>query len=39
MSSPENKERPNASETQPKSGPSEATVRGLGGAAIRGSQR
>jgi len=36
---PENKERPNASEQKPKKEPSEQTIRGLGAAAIKGSQR
>jgi hypothetical protein len=38
-SNPENKERPNASEQKPKKEPSEQTIRGLGAAAIKGSQR
>lgn len=35
----ENKEKVNASEARPKDGPSEQTVRALGAAAVKGSQR
>ena len=38
MASPKNKERPNASEKPPKKDTS-AVIRGLGSAAIKGSQR
>lgn len=37
--SPENRERPNASETKPKPQPSEATIKALGNAAVKGAQK
>lgn len=37
--SPDNRERPNASETKPKTQPSEATLRALGKAAVKGAQK